>query len=408
MNFGQRLRRIAYITGGIVLTIVILSSRVSGAATYYITTNGNDANPGSESAPFRTLKKGVTILRPGDTLYVKSGTYMEALINAIPSGTSWSAPVTVAAYPGHTVTLRPSSGERVLQIEGRHHIVIDGFVIDAVNVNNNAIKITKGNSGTGGFIRIKNSEIKNTCKSGIYVGTEADGNHFVNLNVHEVGTNHPGSECGYAFYINSSNNIIENSHLHDNGRWAVHIYNGYTGKANNNIIRNNQIYRNALKGIGGGAVIIGVGDSNMLYNNIIWNNRENGIWTKGSNSKIYNNTVYGNGKDGIYASNGSGHVIRNNIVYQNGVNIKNVTGAMVSHNLITSPNFVDPLANDFRLQVGSPAIDRGVMLSEVKTDFASVSRPKGTAYDIGAYEYTDGTGPARITAPSNLRVMELN
>jgi hypothetical protein len=43
--------------------------------------------------------------------------------------------------------------------------------------------------------------------------------------------------------------------------------------------------------------------------------------------------------------------------------------------------------NDYHLQAGSPAIDKGYRLESVTMDFDSVPRPQGSAYDIGAYEY---------------------
>jgi hypothetical protein len=43
--------------------------------------------------------------------------------------------------------------------------------------------------------------------------------------------------------------------------------------------------------------------------------------------------------------------------------------------------------NDYHLQAGSPAIDKGFRLEAVKMDFDSVPRPQGSTYDIGAYEY---------------------
>ena len=36
---------------------------------------------------------------------------------------------------------------------------------------------------------------------------------------------------------------------------------------------------------------------------------------------------------------------------------------------------------------GSPAIDAGITLQDVKHDKAGIRRPQGKAYDIGAYEY---------------------
>lgn len=60
------------------------------------------------------------------------------------------------------------------------------------------------------------------------------------------------------------------------------------------------------------------------------------------------------------------------------------TGPMVN----TNPLLADAGANDVSLQSGSPAIDKGVDTSPVVVrDIAGTSRPQGSGYDIGAYEY---------------------
>ena len=104
---------------------------------YFVATNGSDSNPGTITQPFRTIAKGVSMLTPGKTLLVRSGTYAESLQDTIPGGTSWSSPVTVAAYPGDTVTIQPSSGaSRALSFTGarKQYIIVQGFRIDARNV----------------------------------------------------------------------------------------------------------------------------------------------------------------------------------------------------------------------------------------------------------------------------------
>src|SRR5713101_8675509 len=93
----------------VLLTGGVLSPRAATAATYYVATTGNDANSGTQAQPFRTIAKGLTVLRTGDTLYLRGGTYAENIDNnnqTIPSGTSWSNAVTLAAYPSETVTIR--------------------------------------------------------------------------------------------------------------------------------------------------------------------------------------------------------------------------------------------------------------------------------------------------------------
>src|SRR6476619_143451 len=48
----------------------------ANATTYWVSTDGNDSNPGSSNAPFATPQKAVAAsLAPGDTIYIRGGTY---------------------------------------------------------------------------------------------------------------------------------------------------------------------------------------------------------------------------------------------------------------------------------------------------------------------------------------------
>ena len=74
------------------------------AATYYVSTTGNDtAGNGSVNSPWRTITKGQSMLSPGDTLYVRGGTYYESVTITV-QGT-YGNPVTIRAYPGETPVL---------------------------------------------------------------------------------------------------------------------------------------------------------------------------------------------------------------------------------------------------------------------------------------------------------------
>ena len=68
-----------------------IHARTSEAATYYVATNGNDSNPGTQTQPFRSLTKGVNALKAGDTLYLRAGVYSSIDASTIPSGTSWTS-----------------------------------------------------------------------------------------------------------------------------------------------------------------------------------------------------------------------------------------------------------------------------------------------------------------------------
>src|SRR5712691_5901067 len=79
----------------------VLHVRAATAATYYVATTGNDANPGTQAQPFQTISKGLSLLHAGDTLYLRGGTYREGINHSrqtIPSGTSWTNAITIAAY----------------------------------------------------------------------------------------------------------------------------------------------------------------------------------------------------------------------------------------------------------------------------------------------------------------------
>jgi parallel beta-helix repeat protein len=398
--------------GFFISSIIVISSILSApfgrAATFYVATTGNDRDLGTEVRPFRSINKGVSILKPGDTLYVKTGTYEESLINVIPGGKSWKEPVRLAVYPGHTVTIKPKIGSRrVLHLEGldKKYIVVDGFIFDAINVSSNAIKITYESKPEkpASQIRIENSEVKNAINSqGILVTEGSDGNEFINVTVHDNGSH----RLNHGLYIGSRFNLVEGCHVYNNQGHGIQVYSGTHEKPNNNTVRRNRVHNNQI-GIG----LYG-GVNNSAHNNIVYSNVY-GIIAKNQRSGLYNNTIYKNNEGGIYVE-ASGAIVANNIAYNNagyGIRIEfssnvkvnnnllsnNVAGdfrsftdqAVLRHNLIGKsydPKFIDLSNFDFRLSVSSSAVDNGATIPEVPIDLAGVRRPKGRAYDIGAYE----------------------
>src|SRR5712691_6477130 len=69
--------------------------------TYYVSPSGSASNPGTLAAPFRTIQHGVNALSgPGDTLYIRAGTYSEGIVIPATLAGTPSAPITIAGYPG--------------------------------------------------------------------------------------------------------------------------------------------------------------------------------------------------------------------------------------------------------------------------------------------------------------------
>ncbi|MBS1547132.1 MAG: T9SS type A sorting domain-containing protein [Bacteroidetes bacterium] len=72
-------------------------------------------------------------------------------------------------------------------------------------------------------------------------------------------------------------------------------------------------------------------------------------------------------------------------------------------NSLGDPLFMDPANEDFSLAAGSPCIDAGATLSYVTTDLSGTSRPEGTGYDIGAYEFMSGMGISATLPPITIQ-----
>jgi len=136
------------------------------------------------------------------------------------------------------------------------------------------------------------------------------------------------------------------------------------------------------------------------------------IWTyTARNVKILNNTLLSDYQNTLQIGGADNIEIRNNVI--SGFGDFPSTGAIISNNLHTkfcwnqktypgdifNPDrsamnlaniFVNPSANDYHLKSGSIAIDAGVNLPGlVDVDIEGRSRPQGSAWDIGAYEFTD-------------------
>jgi len=66
-----------------ILSVELLASaRATRALDFYVAPNGNDANQGSEAAPFATMPQAQKAAAAGDTVYFRGGTYSFASASA--------------------------------------------------------------------------------------------------------------------------------------------------------------------------------------------------------------------------------------------------------------------------------------------------------------------------------------
>ena len=138
--------------GGLMLLVLALvSADIPQLATFYVATTGGNSNSGSETQPFQTVNNALTVLKPGDTFLIKSGTYREWLNwgASFPAETSWNPPITVKVFP-----------EDFLLVKIR-----DGFIIDGQHKAYHGFQFMPDAK----HLRAQNSEIKNAARTGTLV-----------------------------------------------------------------------------------------------------------------------------------------------------------------------------------------------------------------------------------------------
>jgi len=343
------------------------------------------------------------------------------------------------------VTIHPPGGQAFFWIKDgqKKYLIIDGFIVDGQKTALHGFKFSDNTR----YIRVKNTEIKNTghgvlvtlC-SGCANKVTAPMNtyhEFINMDVHHNGTYY----TDHGFYISTSFNLIENSKIYSNAGYGLHWYNASYQTVNNNVSRHNIVYNNGADATHNSCgILLSSGHNNEAYGNIVYGNLI-GLCSgyKSTNAKFYNNVVYENKIDGIYVGTGGNEhtlaynnsiykngirgifvgdgarnaVVQNNIAYQN--ISKNIfiepgdqVGTTDSHNLTIDPKFMNTLAKDFRLKKGSPAIDGGIRIDGITTDFDNLKRDIGVGPDIGAYEFfqaeSDSTPP---NIPKDVRILSI-
>jgi hypothetical protein len=426
---------------GIGILFCISSCSLAQAATYYVSPTGSDTNPGTISQPFATLQEAHDIANPGDTIYMRGGTYQFSLGQALSRDGTSGNPIKVFAYPGE----QP--------------------VIDAINMTQlgyvAGFPISLNNAS---WWHIKGIEIKNGPSGGLVVYNASSNNIIENNNVHHNGRLDAFDGKGIVAIGTGANNLFLNNDSHHNrdqssdGGNADGFQIALTGSGN--VLRGNRAWRNSDDGFDffnildnttAGALLIennwswengyndnlqplgngmgfklggkrsgtsGSSGGHTVQNNLSWKNKGHGFDENGATVPMIlnNNTGWSNAGDNYLFQN-TVSTFHNNIDYINGQGRHINASSNVTHNswtlpvTVTNADFVSldysgaagprnadgslPTINFLRLAAGSDLIDKGTNVGIAYT---------GSAPDLGAYEYTNTNLVASPPAPSNLVV----
>lgn len=437
-----------------VFALMIVTEKTNASNYYVNAATGNNSNNGlSIDKAFKTLQKAADKTVAGDTVFVMNGTYLKDysyssdVVVETSSGTAEKWIVWIN-YPGQKPTISFDCW-RAVNIQGSY-IEINGLTVKGNNANitldqalnqpkscanpagsydgrfnGNGISVDGRNGARFHHFKIKNCTVYDCGGAGITF-IQSDYITVENNTVYNCSWYTLWSSSGISLWQNwnSDNetglkNIIRNNICYGNRQYvpAIAFNCGFTD-GNGIIIDDSENTQN-------GSSLGSYKGRTLIENNIVYKNGGSGIHTyKSKHVDIINNTAYLNNQSpelngGEIFPNASDDIrIFNNIlvassnkrinsnynngkfiVYSNNLHFGGNATAITGTNLVKGdPKFVNAENNDFSLQQGSQAIDKGLDslsgLAAPKIDFEGSPRPFGSGFDIGAFEYkfTSGTG----------------
>jgi parallel beta-helix repeat protein len=340
------------------------------AAIYYVSPGGLDSHTCAQAQSTATPKRSVANAkgcgRAGDTIQMRGGTYDEGQVLWFdgPSGTSWSAPITLENYHGERPVwnMPPSvSNWSQLVFRNTHYIIIRGITFDGTNGSNSlmrggytdlpvrggyafiSLECNNDPVGCSEHFRIENNEMRNTAYGAIIGGNHSE---IRNNYIHHIAK--VSNSIGI---YNAGNSVtVENNLFEDIAGSPINYWSNSGTGANNGIARHNKIVRAGyfwaptsengnLPGTGrpriaqgtysnrSPGIFVSRGRNIQVYNNIIIDSA-GGIAVRygASNCRIQNNTIFvkrdsSDGYGGIqFDKNTSNCVASGNIIWEEGSN----------------------------------------------------------------------------------------
>jgi len=424
------------------------SPRNAVGSVYYVSTMGNDSNLGTLLAPFKTFAKAASMLGPGSTLYVNSGTYNEQL--KISNSGADGAWITVKPVNGAVIIDLKNTSNPAVTLQGSYIAIesmeVKGSTDICVKLSGNYVRAsgltvhdcrTHGIYSSGQNIEVSNNTVYGTSManqartlssgwgSGIKVALGGQNvlirNNTVYYNYGEGIASTRGSivtirennvydnfsvniYVDNSFYVWVEKNLVTchaNSGFERNGAPATGIamgeelYDGWGAKLDHVTVANNIVayckrgvyYYGADSSLPGG----GLKNSTIAYNTF-WNSTDTAlgvIYSSGQvGTLIANNIIWQANNKLAYVENAAGLIFQNNLwKVTPPSNVKGSGDKIGDPTFLTTPGYT---ANTFSLGGLSPAINSAVNVG-IGVDYFGALR--GPIFDMGALQFT-GVLPA--------------
>jgi hypothetical protein len=407
------------------VTLWVTLPGTASAATYYVSTGGDDGDSGAMAAPWQTLQHAADTVGAGDTVIVLPGAY--AGFNLESSGMD-GAPIVFSAEEGVTISAENDTTPDGINLEGASWVVVEGFTV-------NGMERAGLRSVTADHVTFRNNHADANGRWGILTG-------FVDDLLIE-GNFTSGSIDEHGIYVGNSGDrpIIRNNVIWNNNANGIHMNGdaeqGGDGIITNAVVEGNIIYSNGVAG-GSGINCDGV-ESSLIVNNLVYDTHASGISLyqidgggPSRDNVVVNNTVViaNNGRWALnIQDDSSGTTIYNNVFLslhpsRGGISLCGPGCEMdlvSDHNVVidrftrddstvidlaawqaatgqdqsslvsdAAALFVDAAGGDYHLSATSPAADAGTTTNAPSGDLEGNARPAGPGVDVGAYERCAG------------------
>ncbi len=335
----------------------------------------DDLGPTQE---YDTIQAAVDDAGPGDTVVVHPGSYAGFRIDH--SGTA-QAPIVIRAVDGvDLIDAEPGPTNNVIRIEAASYITIEGFRIvrDGSPMPydyDNSCVAARGATVDAPMLGlvVARNEVAGCSPGGLYFSQTA-GLQLLDNWIHDNVQPTSGGE-GHGVYLSNAATddvVVRGNVFEDNDGPGIHM-NGDASVGGDGIQTGHRFEANIVVGNGmNGFNMDGVRDA-FFVNNVFADNGRHGMRGYRIDAAagpagfvLINNTFVGNDASAAKLSeDDGGHVLFNNLVVantENGFDIAEST-PMAAANLVldgTAGVFVDAAVRDYRLAMGSPAIDQGV------------------------------------------------
>ena len=407
----------------VLLAALVAVPAASAQSTYYVAPNGSPLGSGTITSPLSSITSALTRVVPGDTIYVRGGTYTSASSIRITAGGTASAYLHIWAYPGETPVLDFTGAPKGIEVR-TGYVHLKGLTVE--RSNDNGVFLT---GATSQYNIIEGVVARYNGDTGVQVERGAAHNLLLNVDSYENydAANHGENADGFAIKFGvGAGNVLRGCRAWGNSDDGYDLWSDDHPEQQGVLIEGNWAFDNGYNIWGDTSF---QGDSNgfklghgmgahTLTRNLAWGHRAHGIDVNGNESgvSIFNNTAYQNDSKNFNFDDDPNeielgpYVLRNNISLGGSVRMdasvtveeRNSWNASV--NRATAADFVSvddigaagprqadgslPALDFLRLVASSDLIDWGV---DVGLPFV------GTAPDLGAYEF--GVPVAASEAP---------